>query len=259
MNEQANETQNEQISAYVDGALTGRELASFEALLAASPELAEKVALTRLMRQTARSLPAARLPRSFTLPPSTKPALSVWQRLFGDAAQAQKIMRYGSAIATILFVFFAGMGLLNASAPPARAPLAQITPTSPSASIAAAPTPLPTVLAAPAPDAQAAKVMPPVLSARSQGGGGGPEAGGLGGGGAADGALADGPDVVPTNVPLPTAAPSPTAAPTPKPTPVVSVPVPHTASLSWAYVAAALASLAAAVILGLLGWRAKLS
>lgn len=256
MNEQANETQNEQISAYVDGALTGRELASFEALLAASPELAEKVALTRLMRQTARGLPAVRLPRSFTLPPSAKPALSVWQRLFGDAAQAQKILRYGSAIASILFVFFAGMGLLNASAPPARDPLAQITPTSPSAGIAAAPTPLPAVLAAPAPNAQAAKVMPPILSARPQGGGG-PEVGGLGGGNA-DGALADGPDVVPTNAPLPTAAPSPTAAPTPKPTPVVSVPVPHTASLSWAYVAAALASLAAAVILGLLGWRAKL-
>ncbi|HQZ99224.1 MAG TPA: hypothetical protein PLJ62_03410 [Thermoflexales bacterium] len=243
MNEQANETLNEQISAYVDGALSGRELASFEELLAANPELVEKIEITRLLRQTARALPAARLPRSFTLPPNTKPTLSFWQRLFGDAAQAQKIMRFGSAIATALFVFFAGMGLLNASAPPARVALVEATPTSTS--------PAPMVMSAM--EAPAAKVIPiprdaPLL------GGGGPDIGGLGGG--PPGNLGEQiPDVVPTNPPLPTAIPSPTATPTATPTPVVSVPVPHTASLSWAWVAGAFASLVAAVVLGVLGWR----
>lgn len=247
MNQLANETLDQNISAYVDGALSGRELASFEALLAGSPELAEQIEITRLVRQTARELPAAKLPRSFTLPPNTKPALSFWQRLFGDAAQAQKVMRFGSAIATALFVFFGGMGLLNANAPAPRPPLAQAAPTSTSISLAAVPA------LANTPEMQIAKAAPPAAPPRPQSGGG-LGMGGLGGGGSPGEATQDSPDVVPTNAPLPTALPSPTSAPTPMTTPQVSVPVAHTPSLAWGYAAAALASLAAALALGWLGW-----
>lgn len=248
MNQQANERLNEQISAYVDGALSGRELADFEAALAGDAELARNVAATRALVRAAGELPPARLPRSFTLPLNTQPAQSFWEKLFGLAAPPQKILRLGSAAAGLLCVFFLGMGLLNAKSPifPAVRDAPAV---SGAISMAQAPAAVsPTAPPQPPPMMSAMKEPSAPRSAPPAGGGlgGGPSSGALGGGGEPQMESAD---VVPTNPPLPA------NTPTPKPTPVVTVPQAHITSLSWAWVAAAVVSLAAAIALGALGWR----
>ncbi|MEI2827815.1 MAG: zf-HC2 domain-containing protein [Dermatophilaceae bacterium] len=253
MNEQANDQMNEQISAYVDGALSGRELAQFEAALAADADLARKVTATQALTGLARQLPQARLPRSFTLPANARPEQTLWEKLFGPIAPPQKAFRFGSAMAGLLCVFFLGMGLLNANAPISSAALD--VPATPSVKIAAQ---------AAAPTAETSAMMssamnnappsprsaPPVIG--GMGGGGGPAIGGLGGGTEVEAQSAD---VVPTNVPLPSSTPSPTHTPAPKPTQAVTVPQVHTTSLSWAWIAAAVVALAAAIMLGVLGFK----
>lgn len=250
MNEQANDRMDEQISAYVDGALSGRELAQFEAALAADADLARKVTATQALTGVARQLPQARLPRAFTLPANARLEQTLWEKLFGPIAPPPKVFRFGSAMAGLLCVFFLGMGLLNANAPISS--VALDVPATPSMKIAAQaaapPAETPAMMSAMSNDMPAPRSVPPA----SMGGGGGPAIGGLGGGSEVQVQSAD---VVPTNVPLPSSTPSPTQTPVPKPTQAVTVPQVHTTSLSWAWIAAAVVALAAAIMLGVLGFK----
>jgi hypothetical protein len=73
------ETQRERLSAYVDGELPAAERAALEAHLAGCARCAAELSELRQVAGLLRALPAARVPRSFTLPvdaPSVVPARS---------------------------------------------------------------------------------------------------------------------------------------------------------------------------------------
>jgi len=61
-------SEEELISAYVDGQLSAAEQAAFEARLARDPELRRRVLATRLLIREARQLPMLTPPRNFILP-----------------------------------------------------------------------------------------------------------------------------------------------------------------------------------------------
>jgi anti-sigma factor RsiW len=71
-------SEEELISAYVDGQLSEAERASFEARLASDPELRRRVLATRLLVSEARQLPMVAPPRNFILPPDVarRPAVA---------------------------------------------------------------------------------------------------------------------------------------------------------------------------------------
>lgn len=125
-------TEDELISAYVDGRLSEAERAAFDARMVQDPALRRRVAATRLLVREARALPAVQPPRNFILPldagrkqPAPEPrrsSFSPW------------IFRLGSLAATLIFVSLVAFELLRPApfaapaAVPAAAPAAEMSP-----------------------------------------------------------------------------------------------------------------------------------
>jgi len=85
----------ELISAYLDGQLSAAEHAMFEARLARDPELRRRVLVTRLIVDEARQLPMVAPPRNFILPAdagrrpvAARASLPLWVYRFGALAAA---------------------------------------------------------------------------------------------------------------------------------------------------------------------------
>ncbi len=92
-------SEEELISAYVDGQLSEAERASFEARLASDPELRRRVLATRLLVREARQLPMVAPPRNFILPSDAarrpvvaRPRFPLWA------------YRFGALVATVLCI-----------------------------------------------------------------------------------------------------------------------------------------------------------
>ncbi len=118
-------TEDELISAYVDGRLSEAERAALEARMARDAPLRRRVAATRLLVRESRALPALQPPRNFILPLDVgrKPAAPERRRpLFSPW-----LLRLGSLAATALFVALAASELTRPApfaAMPAVAPAA---------------------------------------------------------------------------------------------------------------------------------------
>jgi hypothetical protein len=92
----------ELISAYVDGTLSGPDRAAFEARAQADAALRRRVAATRLLTAEARQLPNATVPRNFILPRNLgqkQPVPQPKRTLF-----PAWVFRIGSVAAALLFV-----------------------------------------------------------------------------------------------------------------------------------------------------------
>lgn len=110
-------TDDELISAYVDGRLSESERTAFESRIAQDPALRRRAAATRLLVREARALPSRQPPRNFILPPdigqkrasagSRRPAFSPW------------VFRMGALAATIVFVSLVALELLQPIGTPA--------------------------------------------------------------------------------------------------------------------------------------------
>lgn len=110
-------TDDELISAYVDGRLSEAERATFEARMARDLALRRRTVATRLLVREARALPSRQPPRNFILPPdigqkrdsaeSRRPAFSPW------------VFRMGALAATIVFVSLVALELLQPIGTPA--------------------------------------------------------------------------------------------------------------------------------------------
>ncbi len=88
-------SEEELISAYLDGQLSAAEQAAFEARLTDDPELRRRVLLTRLIIREARQLPMVAPPRNFILPVhagrrpvAARAFLPLWVYRFGALAAA---------------------------------------------------------------------------------------------------------------------------------------------------------------------------
>jgi anti-sigma factor RsiW len=86
-------SEEELISAYLDGQLSAAEQAAFEARLAGDPELRRRVLVTRLIIREARQLPMVAPPRNFILPAdagrrpvAARTFLPLWVYRFGALA-----------------------------------------------------------------------------------------------------------------------------------------------------------------------------
>jgi len=92
-------SEEELISAYVDGQLSEAERASFEARLASDPELRRRVLATRLLVREARQLPMVAPPRNFILP------LDAARRPVAARPRfPQWAYRFGALVATVLCI-----------------------------------------------------------------------------------------------------------------------------------------------------------
>jgi anti-sigma factor RsiW len=92
-------SEEELISAYVDGQLSEAERASFEARLASDPELRRRVLATRLLVREARQLPMVAPPRNFILP------LDAARRPVAACLRfPQWAYRFGALVATVLCI-----------------------------------------------------------------------------------------------------------------------------------------------------------
>lgn len=118
-------SEEELISAYVDGRMSEPERAAFEARLKAEDALRRQVAVTRLLVDQSRQVEVVPAPRNFILPQdfgkATQPATPTkrfdWRLLF---------FRFGSVTAAIVFVFAVAFDALRSTPPaaPAIAPMA---------------------------------------------------------------------------------------------------------------------------------------
>lgn len=118
-------TEDELISAYVDGRLSEAERAALDARMARDEALRRRVAATRLLVRASRALPALQPPRNFILPldAGRKPAAPAQQR----PSSSSWLWRLGSLAATALFVALAAFELARPApfaATPAFAPAA---------------------------------------------------------------------------------------------------------------------------------------
>lgn len=117
----------ELISAWVDGRLDDAERAAFESRLRAEPALKRRVDATRLLVATARALPAQPLPRDFTLP---IPAATPRPQRRAQVNLFNWFLRFGSALAAAVFVIAIWLDWAGLSAPshqpPAPAPQAAL-------------------------------------------------------------------------------------------------------------------------------------
>lgn len=106
----AEERRRERVTAYVDGQLSARERARFEAQLQDDPALRAEVAAEERVRTAVRLLQARQrpVPRSFTLDPAKfgapQPAYS---------ARAYPALRVATALAAFVFVFVFTLALIN--------------------------------------------------------------------------------------------------------------------------------------------------
>jgi len=99
-------TEDELISAYIDGKLDDSNRQSFEARIDADPALRKRVETTRLLVQAARRTPAVTPPRNFTLP---RPAAARRR----DASSSRLGWRLGSALAAAVFVIAIGLDAIG--------------------------------------------------------------------------------------------------------------------------------------------------
>jgi len=114
------QSDDELISAYLDGRLAEAERAAFEARLRAEPDVQRRLDVTRLLVATARALPAQPLPRDFTLPIAASAAPQT--RAGARVNPLNWFLRLGSALAAAVFVIAIGLDLAGLSAPPAQPP-----------------------------------------------------------------------------------------------------------------------------------------
>ena len=115
-------TEEELISAYLDGEMGSAERAAFEARLTQDVALRRRVLATRLLVQEAGKLPTVDLPRNFILPldasrarPSVRGLRPPFLRL---------AFRFGSVAATIVFVALVASEALLPTAPAAQPEMA---------------------------------------------------------------------------------------------------------------------------------------
>ncbi|MFN4293969.1 MAG: anti-sigma factor family protein [Thermoflexales bacterium] len=125
-------TEDELISAYVDGRLSEAERAALDARMARDVTLRRRVAATRLLVRESRALPALQPPRNFILPldAGRKPAAPERRR----PSSPLWLLRLGSLAATALFVALAASELARPApfaATPAAAPAAAPAPEMP--------------------------------------------------------------------------------------------------------------------------------
>jgi hypothetical protein len=107
----------EQLSAYLDGQLSGAEKTRLESRLASDRELASALSDLRQTRTVLRKTPQRRAPRNFTLTPKMagiKPPVP----------RAVPALSWASAVAAILFVCTLGVNLLGQLSFGAAAPMA---------------------------------------------------------------------------------------------------------------------------------------
>jgi hypothetical protein len=97
------QSDDELISAYIDGQLDERARQAFEARIAVEPALRRHVEATRMLVQTARAMPESRAPRNFALP------RSVGAPARAPSQQMRVWWRLGSAVAAAVFVFAVGL------------------------------------------------------------------------------------------------------------------------------------------------------
>ena len=102
----------ELISAYMDGDLDASARRAFEARMASEPALRRQVDATRQLIETAAQLPLVSVPRSFTLPVSSRK----------PSAPPATWLRVGSAFAAAVFVFAVGLDVSGVLAPRTLAP-----------------------------------------------------------------------------------------------------------------------------------------
>jgi hypothetical protein len=261
----------ELISTYLDGRLSEREHAAFEARLHADASLRRRVAATQLLVREARQIPALAAPHIFILPrdvvvtkPTPRPSGFQWPTL---------IFRLGSIAAALLFLVLIGA---DAVLQPNRAnrvmvvtEVASAAFTAPAATVAE----LVTGIAPSAKSAPLAEVTTPVIVAQFAETASPPNANvGAAGQSAeppitsaaapaemmqtqSDAAAIPTPGLEATAAPIPThmpvLAPSPTSVPSP--TAFVETP-PSSQPLATPARAIALVALIAALVLGALGW-----
>ena len=119
-------SQDELISAYIDGQLDDASRQSFEARIAADPALRKRVEATRTLVQTAHQTPAVAAPRNFTLPRTATAATATHR----EVPSSRSGWRIGSALAAAVFVIAIGLdtigvGQLAQSPAPNAAPVTQ--------------------------------------------------------------------------------------------------------------------------------------
>ncbi len=115
------QSDDELISAWLDGRLSNAERVAFEARLRAEPDLKRKADATRLLVATARALPAQPLPRDFTIPVPIAGAARTHPR--PPVHLFTWFLRVGSALAAAVFVIAIGLDLAGLSAPRAQPPM----------------------------------------------------------------------------------------------------------------------------------------
>ncbi len=120
VNRQSDQSDDELISAWLDGRLSDAERVAFEARLRAEPALKRRVDATRLLIDTARILPPQPLPRDFTIPLSVAAPRPMPSRV--PVSPLGWFLRVGSALAAAVFVIAIGLDLAGLSAPPAASP-----------------------------------------------------------------------------------------------------------------------------------------
>ncbi|HEY2980120.1 MAG TPA: zf-HC2 domain-containing protein [Anaerolineales bacterium] len=100
----------ELLSAYADGTLSPSDAARLESRLASEPELRAVMDELRVARAVLRKLPARKAPRRFVLTPAMAGLRPPLPRVY-------PVLRFASALATILLLFTAAINLV--SNPPA--------------------------------------------------------------------------------------------------------------------------------------------
>ena len=122
------QTEDELISAYIDGQLDDPSRQSFEARINADPALHKRVEATRTLVKTARQTPVVVAPRNFTLPRSMTKAPASPQ----TERPGRMLWRIGSALAAAVFVITLGLdaigGTQPAAAPRAASTFADVAP-----------------------------------------------------------------------------------------------------------------------------------
>lgn len=225
-------TDDELISAYVDGRLSEAERSMLEARMAQDAVLRRRIAATRLLVHEARAIPARQLPRNFILP------LDAGRKLRGPEPRRSSsswVFRLGALAATVIFVSLVLVELLGTAG----------TPTAPMSAPASAET----MAQSESPAlAQPAARMAPMVAATEAGAASGqyesPPADSM------HAAAAPEVEAAPPPGQAPQALAAPAATPTPSPLPPTEPVVRLTPLL-------AAIALLIAIVLGLLGWAKR--
>ncbi len=113
----AEEKRQEELNAYLDGELRGREREQFEALLASDPALHAEVAQLRATKEQVAQLPRLRAPRNYTLDPARYGAPAP-----GGGLSLYPALRLATVLTAFLLMLAVGIEFLPR---PAGAPVAE--------------------------------------------------------------------------------------------------------------------------------------